>query len=131
MQIRISTKEGIPIYRQIISQIKYIIASGHLSPGDKLTPVRRLAEQLMINPNTVARAYRELETLGILVAHQGSGVWVSNCDSPLAREQQRKILIERIYVLLVEARLMNIDGKEITDLIHECSSHLQSQGSTL
>ena len=74
MQVRVSTKEGIPIYLQIINQIKYMVASGRLTPGDKLPPVRRLAEQLLINPNTVARAYRELETVKVLNTRQGSGV---------------------------------------------------------
>ena len=62
-----------------------------LSPGDRLPPVRKLAEDLVINPNTVARAYRDLETEGLLETRQGSGVTVSRNGSPLARGQQIEI----------------------------------------
>jgi GntR family transcriptional regulator len=66
VQIHIATNDGLPIYLQIVNQIKYAVASGRLAPGDELPPIRVLAERLLINPNTVARAYRELETAGIV-----------------------------------------------------------------
>ena len=126
MQIHISTKDGVPIYQQIINQIKYMVASGRLCPGDKLPPVRKLAEELLINPNTVARAYRELETLGLLYTRQGSGVTVSETGSPLAKEQQIKILTERIDILLAEARQMDITLEHVIALLHERSEKLPS-----
>lgn len=126
MQIRISTKDGIPLYKQIINQIKYMIASNRLSPGDKLPPVRKLAEQLIVNPNTVARAYRDLETLGLLKTRQGSGVTVSEAGSPLAKDEQIKILTERIDILLAEAQQMNVSLEQIIELLHEQSSQLNS-----
>jgi len=126
MQIRISTKDGIPLYKQIINQIKYMIASNRLAPGDKLPPVRKLAEQLIVNPNTVARAYRDLETLGLLKTRQGSGVTVSEAGSPLAKDQQIKILTERIDILLAEAQQMNVSLEQIIELLHEQSSQLNS-----
>jgi DNA-binding transcriptional regulator YhcF (GntR family) len=126
MQIRISTKDGIPLYKQIINQIKYMIASNRLSPGDKLPPVRKLAEQLIVNPNTVARAYRDLEALGLLKTRQGSGVTVSETGSPLAKDQQIKILTERIDILLAEAQQMNVSLEQIIELLHEQSSQLNS-----
>jgi DNA-binding transcriptional regulator YhcF (GntR family) len=126
MQIRISTKDGIPLYKQIINQIKYMIASNRLSPGDKLPPVRKLAEQLIVNPNTVARAYRDLETLGLLKTRQGSGVTVSETGSPLAKDQRIKILTERIDILLTEAQQMNVSLEQIIELLHEQSSQLNS-----
>jgi GntR family transcriptional regulator len=125
MQIRISPKEGTPIYLQIVNQVKYMVASGRIVPGEKLPPVRKLAQSLIVNPNTVVRAYRELETSGILVTRQGSGVMVSDHGSPLARDQQLKILTERIDMLLAEAQQMNVDVKEIMNLIQERSRHLQ------
>lgn len=126
MQIHISTKDGIPIYRQIITQIKYMIASGRLSPGEKLPPVRKLAETLLINPNTVARAYRDLETLGLVQTRQGSSVCISEGTSPLAQEQKMKILTERADTLLTEAQQMGIDLAQIMALLHERQSQLQS-----
>ena len=65
MQVHISSSDGVPIYQQIVNQIKYLAASGRLFEGEQLPPVRKLAEQLLVNPNTVARAYRELEGDGV------------------------------------------------------------------
>ena len=66
MNIRISTTDGVPIYMQIMNHIKYLTASGQLQAGEELPPVRVLAETLLVNPNTVARAYRELESAGVV-----------------------------------------------------------------
>ncbi len=126
MQIHISTKDGIPIYKQIIKQIQYMIASGRLRPGEKLPPVRKLAETLLINPNTVARAYRDLEALGLVQTRQGSGVCISEGPSPLAQEQKMKILTERADILLTEAQQMAIDLEKIIVLLHERHTQLQS-----
>ena len=64
MQIHISTNDGVPIYLQIVNQVKYLVAAGRLDAGEELPPIRVLAERLVVNPNTVARAYRELEADG-------------------------------------------------------------------
>ena len=125
MQIRVSTKDGIPIYLQIINQIKYMVASGRLASGEKLPPVRKLAEQLLINPNTVARAYRELEAANVLNTRQGSGVFVAEGVSPLARREQKKILKERIDLLLAEAKQMNITTETVVELIKQQSQHIK------
>ena len=61
MQIHISPTDGVPIYLQIVNQVKYLVSSGRLAAGEELPPIRTLAEKLLVNPNTVARAYRELE----------------------------------------------------------------------
>jgi len=76
MQIHISLDDGVPIYLQIVNQIKYLVASGRLVSGEQLPPVRKLAEQLLVNPNTVARAYRELESARVLSTRRGTGVYV-------------------------------------------------------
>jgi GntR family transcriptional regulator len=125
VQIRVSTKDGIPIYLQIINQIKYMVASGRLAPGEKLPPVRKLAEQLLINPNTVARAYRELEAANVLNTRQGSGVFVAEGVSPLARREQNKILKERIDLLLAEAKQMNVTTEAVVELIKQQSQHMK------
>ena len=119
MQLHISPKDGVPIYRQIMQQVKYLAASGHLSPGEQLPPVRKLAEQLMVNPNTVARAYRELESDGVLTTRRGAGAFVADGVNPLARNQQMKILTERLDQLLTEARQMNVGLDELIELARE------------
>ncbi len=117
MQVRISDQDGVPIYVQLVSQIKYLISSGRLVPGEQLPPVRKLAEQLVVNPNTVARAYRELESEGVVACRRGAGVFVADGVSPLARREQNRILAERVDVLLTEARQMNVDLETLVALV--------------
>lgn len=117
MQLRISDQDGVPIYVQVVRQIKYLVSSGRLPPGEQLPPVRKLAQQLLINPNTVARAYRELETEGFVSSRQGAGVFVADGVSPLARREQQRLLAERIDVLLTEARQMQVDEESLIEMI--------------
>ncbi len=124
MHLRVSANDGNPIYLQIVNQVKYLVAAQRLSPGETLPSVRKLAEQLVVNPNTVARAYRELEAAGVLTTRRGAGVYVSDAGSPLARSEQTKILTERIDMLLAEARQMNVDLDAIVELIHKRSRRL-------
>ena len=81
MQIHISASDGVPIYHQIVSQVRYLIAAKRLQPGEELPPIRVLAERLTVNPNTVARAYLELERAGIVTKRHGSGTYVSEVRS--------------------------------------------------
>jgi GntR family transcriptional regulator len=122
MQLRISDQDGVPIYVQVVRQIKYLVSSGRLAAGEQLPPVRKLAEQLLINPNTVARAYRELETEGFVTSRQGAGVFVADGVSPLARREQQRLLTERIDVLLTEARQMKVDEESLIDMIRRRSA---------
>ncbi len=119
MHLRISDNDGVPIYLQIVKQLKYLMASGRLNEGEQLPPVRKLAEQLVVNPNTVARAYRELESAGLIASRRGAGVFVSSSGSPLAKREQTRILGERIDVLLAEARQMNVDVDAVVALVHQ------------
>src|ERR1041384_6210457 len=99
MQIHITTADGVPIYLQVVNQVKYLVASGRLAPGEELLPIRVLAERLVVNPNTVARAYRELESAGIVVKRRTAGTYVSDAASPLARRERLKIITERVDAL--------------------------------
>src|SRR5271157_1533680 len=109
VQFHISPNDGVPIYLQIVNQVKYLVASGRLAAGEELPPIRTLAEQLLINPNTVARAYRELELAGVVTMRRTAGTYVSDTTSPLARRERLKIITQRIDALLTEARQMDID----------------------
>src|SRR5437660_12095351 len=113
MQIHISASDGIPIYLQIVNQVKRLIAAGRLTPGVEMPPIRVLAEQLLVNPNTVARAYRELELAGVVTKRRTAGTYVSDAGSPLARRERMRILTERVDALLAEARQMNFSIEEI------------------
>ena len=105
MHIRISLEDGVPIYRQIVNQVKYLVASRQLVAGDEIPPIRTLAEQLRVTPNTVVRAYRELEMEGIVRKRRGAGTYIAESSPSLTRKEQRRILAERADALLTEARL--------------------------
>ena len=125
MQIHISSSDGVPIYLQIVNQIKYLVAAGRLTPGEELPPIRSLAEQLIINPNTVARAYRELEAAGIVEKRRTAGTYVSDQGSPLARRERMKILSGRVDTLLAEAQQMDIPIEELLKLIQQRSAVME------
>jgi GntR family transcriptional regulator len=127
MQIHISPSDGLPIYLQIINQVKYLVASGRLAPGEELPPIRALAQELVINPNTVARAYRELELAGVVEKRRTAGTYVSGTGSPLARRERLRILSQRIDALLAEARQMNIDTDAVIELIRQRDEVMQTQ----
>jgi GntR family transcriptional regulator len=117
VRIHISSSDGVPIYLQIVNQVKYLVASGGLVAGEELPPIRVLAEKLVVNPNTVARAYRELESAGLVEKRRTAGTFVSEAGSPLARRERLKILTERVDALLAEARQLGIGVSELIDLI--------------
>lgn len=125
MQIHLSPNDGVPIYLQIVNQVKYLVASGRLAPGEELPPIRVLAERLIINPNTVARAYRELEVAGVVTKNRTLGTYVSDSGSPLARRECLKILGERVDALLAEALQMNVTVDQVVDLIRQRHDGMQ------
>ena len=119
MQLHVSPADGVPIYQQIVNQVTYLISSGRLAAGEELPPIRSLAEQLLINPNTVARAYRELERAGAVEKRRTTGTYVSGGVSPLARRERMRILGRRVDGLLAEARQMDVSLDEVIDLLRQ------------
>ena len=130
MNLRINPKDGKPVYRQIMDQIRLMIASGRLKPGEELPTVRGLAQTLIINPNTVARAYRELEQVGVLYTRQGSGTFVATHGTPLSRETCDRLIGERIDALLGEAQQLGYSLKDITDLVKERYKEIRKETGT-
>lgn len=127
MQLHISPRDGVPIYRQVVNQVKHLVGSGRLAAGEELPPIRVLAEQLVVNPNTIARAYAELEHAGVVTKRHGSGTYVSDNGSPLKRAERLKILTQRADALVVEARHMEIELSEVLELIRERHRAMQSK----
>jgi GntR family transcriptional regulator len=99
----IDTKSGVPFYRQIIEQAKFAVARGDLRPGDRLPTVRQLAVDLSINPNTVIRAYRELEIEGMLDTQQGSGTFVSDRRPDIDKLERQRMLDQILTDMLARA----------------------------
>src|SRR6185369_5484223 len=117
MHLEIDAASGTPIYLQIVNQVKYLVASGQLDPEEEIPPIRTLAEQLIINPNTVARAYLELERAGIVVKRQGSGTFVAANPPLVGKRQRQRILSDRIDALLTEARQLGVEMNELLELL--------------
>jgi DNA-binding transcriptional regulator YhcF (GntR family) len=103
VQLSIDTKSGVPFYRQIIEQVKFASARGDLTPGDRLPTVRQLAVDLSINPNTVIRAYRELEIAGMLDTQQGSGTFVANHRPDIDGVERQRMLDQILTDMLARA----------------------------
>jgi len=119
MNISINVNEGVPIYRQIINQVRYMVASGLMRPGDELAPVRTLALQLKITPNTVVKAYDELEMAGIIYKRRGAGTYIAAIKSPLASHEKNQIITQRLDALFAEAHQLNISTEKLTALFNK------------
>jgi len=115
MQFRIDNASDRPVYLQIIDQVKRDIALGRLGKEERLPTVRQLAQQLAINPNTIAKAYRHLEQEGIIVTRAGAGAFVAGLDSTLSRAVRRKLICDDLERLVVDAFHMQIDKQTIAE----------------
>ena len=115
MELRIDARDGVPIYLQIVEQIKRAVALGRLKPEESLPSVRQLALDLTINPNTVARAYLELEHQGVIYKRQGQGTFVSSQAAEVGRRERQKIVAALFEKALVEAVNCGMSAAEIED----------------
>lgn len=119
MLLQISFKSSTPIYSQIVEQIQAAAASGALQPGEALPSIRPLAEELRVNRNTIAKAYSELESLGVIETLPGRGCFLKENHSTLRKEVRRKLLIEEIDRAVVQAHHLQVPRDEFLELIHE------------
>ena len=119
MDITISMADGVPIYRQIVNQIKYLVASGLLQPDEELPPIRTLALQLKVTPNTIVKAYGELEISGVIHKRRGAGTYVSEGRQQMARRERQRIIEQRIDALLAEAHQLNFTADDILRMVQE------------
>ena len=119
MQIRIDNASDRPVYQQIIDQVKRDIAIGRLGRDEKLPTVRQLAGQLAINPNTIAKAYQQLEREGIITTRPGSGTYVANLDSDLSGSVKKRIICEDMERAVVDAFHMQIDSQTLLRWFNE------------
>jgi GntR family transcriptional regulator len=115
MQFVIDNTSPRPVYQQIIDQVKRDIALGRIIKNDKLPTVRELAAQLVINPNTIAKAYRLLEQQGIIHTKPGSGAYIAQLDSNLSSTVREKIIIEQLEHLVIDAVHMQIAKSTLTE----------------
>lgn len=120
LMLQIDFRSGLPIYTQIVNQVQAQIAGGILQPGDQLPTVRALAEELRVNFNTVARAYRILDEARIISTQQGRGTYITEIPPPKVTEQLRKeSLIALTHRYISEAKRLDFSEKEISQMIKE------------
>ncbi|MBN2473709.1 MAG: GntR family transcriptional regulator [Pirellulales bacterium] len=117
MFFRIDFSDGLAIYAQVVRQVKFAVAGGALKAGELVPSVRELARQLAINPNTVARAYRELQADGVLESVRGTGLAVTAGAEKLCRTQRVELIRTRLQQVLVEARQSRLDADQLRTLV--------------
>lgn len=119
MFLHLHFKSGKPVYLQLVDQIKAAAASGALRQGEALPSIRPLAEELRVNRNTIAKAYAELESLGVIETLPGKGCFLKENHSPLRKEIRRKLLTEEIDQAIVMAHHLQVPGTEFLKLAEE------------
>ena len=116
MQYEIDGGSRLPIYQQLVRQVREGIARGDLKPGEQLPSVRQLSRDLVVNPNTVARAYTEMEREGLLANRPGRGVFVAEPRGELSEEARRRRLLEGVDRLLTEAVHLGFGEERLDEL---------------
>jgi GntR family transcriptional regulator len=127
MEFQIDTASRTPIYRQLTQQMREAAARGRLKPDERLPSVRELSRSLVINPNTVARVYMELEREGMLYTRQGLGVFVARPKAELTKKVRRERLAELIDRFLTEAVHLGFSADEVAGMIAERSRQFEWQ----
>jgi GntR family transcriptional regulator len=128
-QFWLDLKSGVPAYRQIIDQVLGAIAAGSLKPGDQLPTVRQLAVNLTINPNTVVRAYRELEIRGVLETQQGTGTFIANKKIKQSDVERQRRLNQIVGEFVARAGAEGFTVKELTERLAETYAEPQKENS--
>ena len=119
MVIQLNFRSGKPVYLQVVDQVKSAAASGTLQAGEPLPSIRPLAEQLRLNRNTVAKAYAELESQGVIETIAGKGCFVTGNNSPFKKSVRQKMLAEDIDAAIVQAHHLQVNEKEFLELVKE------------
>jgi GntR family transcriptional regulator len=123
MIIRVDTDSTVPIFEQIIAEVKAAVARGAAAPGEVIPSVRQMAAQVLVNPNTVARAYRELEREGIVYTRKGLGVFISEGAAKLSRNDRRYEIERRFTEIVAEGRRSGLSDTEIHDALRRALNH--------
>jgi len=119
MRFELDSKSGVPFYRQIIDQIQFAIADGRLGCGERLPTVRQLAVELKINPNTVARAYQELEIRGIVDTQMGTGTFIGSGKVEISQRERKRMLDQICTELLSRASTYGFTLAEVVAALKE------------
>jgi len=127
MLLQINYKSSKPVYLQVVDQIKAASASGAMQSGESLPSIRPLAQELRVNRNTIAKAYTELESQGIIETIPGKGCFVRPNNSPLKKDVRRKLLIAALDEVVIQAHHLQVAPAEFMDLVRERLEVLQQK----
>ena len=119
MMFQIDFKSGKPVYLQLADQIRYAAASGALQPGDSLPSIRPLAEELRVNRTTIAKAYTELESQGVIETLPGKGCFLKENNSPFSKQVKNKLLLTEIDEAVVMAHQLQVDREKFLALVRD------------
>lgn len=119
MMFQVDFKSGKPVYLQLADQVRYAAASGALRPGDPLPSIRPLAEELRVNRNTIAKAYTELESQGVIETLPGKGCFLKENHSPFTKQVKDKLLLTEIDEAVVTAHHLQVDRAKFLALVNE------------
>ena len=125
MQFQINTASRLPIYQQLATQVRQAVARGTLKPGDRLPSVRQLSRELVVNPNTVARVFTELEREGITNTRPGLGVFIAEPKAELTKQVRERRLIDLLDNLLTEAVHLGFSAQEVISLVGQRTQRFQ------
>lgn len=119
LYLQIDPHSGIPVYRQVMDQVKYYVASGTLKVGSQLPSIRELSKTLSVNPTTVVKAYTELQHEGVIEMKQGKGAFVAEVEEKMTRRERRKVLERLARQMMVEARQMGAPSELVRQVVEE------------
>ena len=122
MLASIDIHSSVAVYTQIENHVQFAIASGKLKAGDQLPSVRELSERLGVNPNTVAKAYRDLEVMGLLFTRRGTGVFVNKGVEAKCREECRKRIVARLHEVVAESKAAGMSKKDVVEIVDKSMS---------
>lgn len=123
MIFQVNLQAGKPVYLQLADQIRYAAASGRLRPGDPLPALRPLSEELRINRNTIAKAYAELESQGLIETIQGKGFFIKKSESPFSEKVREQLLVAEIDEAVVTALHLGVKREVFLGLVHDRLDH--------
>ncbi len=129
MDLRVNFSSGVPIYLQLMEQIKHAIATGAIREGEQLPPIRKIAEDLTMNPNTVARAYRELEHEGVIDVRHGSGAYVAAPKTSSAKTAAIRKTAEVLHQAVAAGRRLGLSEAELRRIFENELSRLPEEAA--
>ncbi len=130
MELRIDPSLAVPVYAQVVEQVRTLIALRALRPGDKLPSVRELARELLINPNTIVRAYQALEAEGVTVSRRGSGTFIAERKMIVRSAERRRRFREALDPVLAQAVHLGLSEADVRKAFTQTLKRFRFDGAT-